>query len=96
MKTPQSVNKNFYLSPNKFSTNISEKLKIKKENNYFKAMKIKIRDAVKKDMLQVHNLIVELAVFEKESDEVDINSNDLETMGFENKTPLFKCFVAEF
>ena len=25
-------------------------------------MKIKIRDAVKKDMLQVHNLIVELAV----------------------------------
>ena len=90
------MNKNFYLSPNKFSTNISEKLKIKKENNYFKAMKIKIRDAVKKDMLQVHNLIVELAVFEKESDEVDINSKDLETMGFENKTPLFKCFVAEF
>ena len=57
-------------------------------------MKIKIRDAVKKDMLQVHNLIVELAVFEKEPEEVDINSKDLETMGFENKTPLFKCFVA--
>ena len=54
MKTLHSVNKNFYLSPNKFSTNISEKLKIKKENIYFKAMKIKIRDAVKKDMLQVH------------------------------------------
>ena len=35
-------------------------------------MKIKIRDAVKKDMLQVHNLIVELAVFEKEPEEVDI------------------------
>ena len=47
-------------------------------------MKIKIRDAVKKDMLQVHNLIVELAVFEKEPEEVDINSKDLETMGFEN------------
>ena len=47
-------------------------------------------------MLQVHNLIVELAVFEKEPEEVDINSKDLETMGFENKTPLFKCFVAEF
>ena len=90
------MNKNFYLSPNKFWTNISEKLKIKKENNYFKAMKIKIRDAVKKDMIQVHNLIVELAVFEKEAEEVDISSKDLEIMGFENKTPLFKCFVAEY
>ena len=59
-------------------------------------MKIKIRDAVKEDMLQVHKLIVELAVFEKEPNEVDINSTDLKKMGFENKDPLFKCFVAEF
>ena len=47
-------------------------------------MKIKIRDAVKEYMLQVHKLIVELAVFEKEPNEVDINSTDLKKMGFEN------------
>ena len=33
-------------------------------------MKIKIRNAVKEDMKQVYNLIVELAIFEKEPDEV--------------------------
>ena len=59
-------------------------------------MKIKIRDAVKQDMYHVHNLIVELAIFEKEPDEVEITSKDLERMGFENKNSLFKCFVAEF
>ena len=37
---------------------------LEKENNYFKVMKIKIRNAVKEDMKQVHNLIVELAIFE--------------------------------
>ena len=47
-------------------------------------MKIKIRDAVKKDMLQVHNLIVELAVFEKEPEEVVLNSKDRDTWGCEN------------
>ena len=35
-------------------------------------MKIKIRNAVKEDMKQVHDLIVELAIFEKEPDEVEI------------------------
>ena len=33
---------------------------LEKENNYFKVMKIKIRNAVKEDMKQVHDLIVEL------------------------------------
>ena len=57
-------------------------------------MKIKIRDAVKKDMLQVHNLIVELAVFEKEPEEVDINSNDLETI-IRNTLPFAAQKIAE-
>ena len=58
-------------------------------------MKIKIREAAKNDMQEVYNLIVELAVFEKEHDEVDISIKDLEDMGYLYKNPLFKCFVAE-
>lgn len=58
-------------------------------------MKIKIREAAKNDMKEVYNLIVELAVFEKEHDEVDISIKDLEDMGYLYKNPLFKCFVAE-
>ena len=58
-------------------------------------MKIKIRNAVKEDMKQVHNLIVELAIFEKEPDEVEIDEKDLQKMGFEYENPLFHCFVAE-
>ena len=57
-------------------------------------MKIKIRDAVKKDMLQVHNLIVELAVFEKEPDAVEVTVDDLIAYGTGNN-PEFMCFVAE-
>ena len=68
---------------------------LEKENNYFKVMKIKIRNAVKEDMKQVHNLIVELAIFEKEPDEVEIDERGLQKMGFEYENPLFHCFVAE-
>jgi len=46
-------------------------------------MKIIIRNAAKTDMHQVHNLIVELAIFEKEPNEVEIDDKDLEKMGFE-------------
>ena len=56
---------------------------LEKENNYFKVMKIKIRNAVKEDMRQVHNLIVELAIFEKEPDEVEIDEKYLQKMGYE-------------
>ena len=45
-------------------------------------MKIKIRNAVKEDMKQVHNLIVELAIFEKEPDEVEIDEKYIQKMGF--------------
>lgn len=53
-----------------------------------------IREATKKDMQAVHNLIVELAVFEKEPNAVDITVEDLENDGF-SENPKFKLFVAE-
>ena len=58
-------------------------------------MKILIRDAVENDMSFVHKLIVELAVYEKEPNAVEIGVKELKEMGFSKKTPLFKCFVAE-
>lgn len=53
-----------------------------------------IREATKKDMQAVHNLIVELAVFEKEPNAVEITVEDLENDGF-SENPKFKLFVAE-
>ena len=58
-------------------------------------MKIKIREATINDMQVVHKLIVELAIYEEEPNEVDINIKDLENMGYVYKNPLFTCFVAE-
>ena len=58
-------------------------------------MKILIREALKKDMNEVHKLIVELAIYEKEPDAVEIGVQELKEMGFLKKFPLFKCFVAE-
>ena len=45
-------------------------------------------------MSSVHNLINELAKFERNPDQVIISVNDLKKHGF-GKTPLFKCIVAE-
>lgn len=45
-------------------------------------------------MLDVLNLIKELAIFEKEPDAVEVTVEDLEMNGF-GETPNFKCFVAE-
>jgi GNAT superfamily N-acetyltransferase len=57
-------------------------------------MNYSIREAVKKDMPRVHELITELAVFEKEPDAVKITVEDLKVYGFGND-PKFHCFVAE-
>lgn len=53
-----------------------------------------IRDAVPQDMAQVLERIVELAVFEKEPDAVEVTEQDLIREGFGDQ-PLFHCFVAE-
>lgn len=57
-------------------------------------MEVVIRDAAKQDMAKVHELINELAVFEKEPNAVQVTVNDLEHDGF-GKQPSFHCFVAE-
>lgn len=60
----------------------------------FPNMSFTIRFATKEDMKSVHDLITELAVFEKEPDAVKITVEDLENHGFSNN-PQFKVFVAE-
>ena len=57
-------------------------------------MDITIRKAKKEDMSRVHELIMELAVYEKLPQEVEVNQSDLVNDGF-GKNPLFHCFVAE-
>lgn len=55
---------------------------------------MKVRHAIKSDMPQVLELIIELAIFEKEPDAVEVTVADLEREGF-GENPLFTCFVAE-
>lgn len=57
-------------------------------------MKSSIRLATKNDMKSVHDLIVELAIFEKEPDAVEVTVDNLEEDGY-GKHPKFTCFVAE-
>lgn len=57
-------------------------------------MKYSIRDAQASDMVQVHKLIKELAVFEKEADAVEVTADDLIRDGFEGNK-LFHCYVTE-
>jgi len=57
-------------------------------------MKYIIRDAEVKDMVQVHKLIKELAVFEKEEQAVEVSIDDLQRDGF-GTHKLFHCYVAE-
>ncbi|MCD2258511.1 GNAT family N-acetyltransferase [Psychroserpens luteolus] len=57
-------------------------------------MTFSIRKATKEDMPRVLELIVELAVFEKEPDAVKVTVEDLEQGGFEDPKQ-FVCFVAE-
>ena len=56
-------------------------------------MNFKIRNASSKDMSADLQLIVELAVFEKEPNAVEITEQSLIEDGFQG-TPAFKCFVA--
>lgn len=53
-----------------------------------------IRKGQKEDAQAIHNLIVELAVFEKEPEAVEITAEDLIKDGF-SENPRFKIFVAE-
>lgn len=57
-------------------------------------MSFTVRNAVKEDMQSVLDLIIELAVFEKEPDAVDVTIDDLLRDGF-SENPKFKLFVAE-
>ena len=57
-------------------------------------MSFNIRLGEKKDMPSVLDLIIELAVFEKEPDAVEIKLADLVRDGFSEKS-MFKVFVAE-
>lgn len=57
-------------------------------------MSFTIRKGVEKDMQSVHNLITELAVFEKEPEAVEITVNNLIEDGF-SENPKFNIFVAE-
>ena len=57
-------------------------------------MNYTIRKANQDDMSDVLSLIKELALFEKEPDEVEISQDELVKDGFGKKS--FKCFVAEF
>ena len=57
-------------------------------------MNFSIRLGQEKDMQSVHNLITELAIFEKEPDAVEITVVDLVKDGF-SENPKFKVFVAE-
>lgn len=56
-------------------------------------MEYTIREAERKDMPEVLELIKELAAYENASDEVQITIDDLEKEGFEEGN--FKCFVAD-
>ncbi len=57
-------------------------------------MNLLVRDAKIEDMPEVHALITQLAVFEKEPDAVEVSIADLEKDGF-GAAPQFHCFVAE-
>ncbi len=57
-------------------------------------MNYKIRHATRNDMVDVLDLIKELAHFEKEENAVEVTVEDLQRDGF-GKSPAFHCFVAE-
>jgi GNAT superfamily N-acetyltransferase len=58
-------------------------------------MKPTIRIGTKEDLPRLRELIVELAIYEKEPHAVEVTLEELENDGF-GKEPLFGFFVAEF
>lgn len=54
---------------------------------------VTIRKAVQEDMIAVHALITELAIYEREPNAVIISVDDLKRHGFSEQR--FHCFVAE-
>lgn len=54
-----------------------------------------IRKAKSSDMSEVYQMICELALFEKEPDEVHIKESTLIKDGFQTTPPLFEVFIAE-
>ncbi len=57
-------------------------------------MNFKIRKGERKDVKSILDLIIELAIFEKEPDAVEVTVDDLLNDGF-GETPVFKFYVAE-
>lgn len=57
-------------------------------------MSFTIRQGEKKDVQAILDLIIELAIFEKLPNEVELTTNDLLRDGFSDQ-PMFKTFVAE-
>ncbi|XP_029924646.1 diamine acetyltransferase 2-like [Myripristis murdjan] len=57
-------------------------------------MNFKIRAAIKDDCKDISRMIMELAVYEKMSDQVKISHKELERDGF-SSNPFFQCLVAE-
>jgi GNAT superfamily N-acetyltransferase len=57
-------------------------------------MEIVVRDAIKADMPAVHQLIGELALYEKAPHEFTLSLEQLMEDGF-GKDPVFECLVAE-
>ena len=60
---------------------------------YLRNTMVRIRKAVKEDMVAVHALITELAIYEREPNAVIISPEDLKEHGFSEQR--FECFVAE-
>ena len=60
----------------------------------FEEMSFVVREGVKEDAKAILSLIIELAVFEKLPNEVELTVKDIEEDGFE-ENPKFKIFVAE-
>ncbi len=58
-------------------------------------MSFTIRKGVAEDMQSVHNLITELAVFEKEPEAVEITVDNLIADGF-SENPKFNIFSSRF
>ncbi|XP_029304684.1 diamine acetyltransferase 2-like isoform X3 [Cottoperca gobio] len=57
-------------------------------------MHFKLRAATKEDCKEISRMILELAVYEKMSDQVKISHEELERDGF-CQNPFFECLVAE-